>query len=61
MALNRKFSLSVKYCHIVWSDYRRGFGLDIGFIERFNTQLVITFHYIANKLVAHTLVSTVCY
>jgi hypothetical protein len=28
-------------------DYRRGFGLDIGFIDHFNTQLVITFNYSA--------------
>jgi hypothetical protein len=27
------------------SDSRRGFGLDIGFIDHFNTQLVITLHY----------------
>jgi hypothetical protein len=27
------------------SDYRRGFGLDIGFIDHFNTQLVITLNY----------------
>jgi ethanolamine utilization microcompartment shell protein EutS len=29
------------------SDYRRGFGLHIGFIDHFNTQLVITFNYSA--------------
>jgi hypothetical protein len=28
-------------------DFRRGFGLDIGFIDNFNTQLVITFNYSA--------------
>jgi hypothetical protein len=22
-----------KYCHVVWSDYRRGLGFDIGFIN----------------------------
>jgi hypothetical protein len=27
------------------SDSRRGFGLDIGFIDHFNTQFVITFNY----------------
>jgi hypothetical protein len=27
------------------SEYRRGFGMDIGFIDHFNTQLVITFNY----------------
>jgi hypothetical protein len=38
------------------SDYRRGFGLNIGFIEHFNTQLLITLNYgaIANF---HTLKS----
>jgi hypothetical protein len=29
------------------SDYRRGFGLDIQFIDYFNTQLVITLNYSA--------------
>jgi hypothetical protein len=29
----------------VCSDYRRGFGLDIGFINRFNTKLVIILNY----------------
>jgi hypothetical protein len=28
-------------------DSQRGFWLDIGFIDHFNTQLVITFNYIA--------------
>jgi hypothetical protein len=27
------------------SDSRRGFGLDIGFTDHFNTQLVITLNY----------------
>jgi hypothetical protein len=29
------------------SDSRRGFGLDIGFIDHFNTQLVIILNYSA--------------
>jgi hypothetical protein len=29
------------------SDYRWGFGLEIGFIDHFNTQLVATLNYIA--------------
>jgi hypothetical protein len=29
------------------SDSRRGFGLNIGFINHFNTQLVITLNYSA--------------
>jgi hypothetical protein len=28
-------------------DHRRGFGLDIGFIDHFNAQLVITLNYSA--------------
>jgi hypothetical protein len=41
----------VAYCHVVWSDSRRGFGLDIGFIDHFNIQLLITLNYstIANS------------
>jgi hypothetical protein len=31
----------------VWSDYKRGFGLEIGFIDQFTTQLVITLNYSA--------------
>jgi ethanolamine utilization microcompartment shell protein EutS len=34
------------------SDFRRGFGLNIGFIDHFNTQFVITFNY---KSTEHTL------
>jgi hypothetical protein len=30
------------------SDYRRGFGLDVGFIDHFNPQLVIQFNFSAN-------------
>jgi hypothetical protein len=44
------------------SDSRRGFGLDIGFIDHFNIQLVTPLHYSAianfhtlNKSLAHTL------
>jgi hypothetical protein len=36
------------------SDYRRDFGLDIEFIDHFNTQLVITLNYSAIANV-HTL------
>jgi hypothetical protein len=36
-----------QYCHVVRSGYRPGFGLDIGFIDHFNIQLVITFNYSA--------------
>jgi hypothetical protein len=31
------------YCHIVWSDYRRGFGLAIGFVD--HLQVVTTNNY----------------
>jgi hypothetical protein len=42
------------------SDYRRGFGLDIRFIDRFNTQLLITLNdsTIANF---HTLQITIAH
>jgi hypothetical protein len=32
-----------QYCHVVLSDYRRGFGLDIGFID--HLQAVTTDNY----------------
>jgi hypothetical protein len=34
-----------KYCHVLDWHYRRGFGLDIGFIDHFNTRLVTIFNY----------------
>jgi hypothetical protein len=42
------------YCHVYVCDSRRGFGLDIGFIDHFNTQLLMTLNHsaIANS---HTL------
>jgi ethanolamine utilization microcompartment shell protein EutS len=50
------------------SDSRRGFGMDIGFIDKFNTQLVITFNYSAIADLhtlqitrAHRLTFSVCY
>jgi hypothetical protein len=35
---------SVILSHI-WSDYSRGFGLEIGFMDHFNTRLVTTLNY----------------
>jgi hypothetical protein len=50
------------------SNSLRGFGLDTGFIDHFNTQLVITFIYSAitdlhalHITTAHRLVFSVCY
>jgi hypothetical protein len=50
------------------SDSRQGFGLDIGIVDHFNTQLIITLNYsvIADLhtlqiTVTHTLVFSVCY
>jgi hypothetical protein len=47
---------------------RRGFGLEIGFIDHFNTQLVTTLNYsviadlhILQIIRAHRLVFSVCY
>jgi hypothetical protein len=33
--------------HVYECDYRRGFGLDIGFTDHFNTQTIITLNYSA--------------
>jgi hypothetical protein len=35
------------YFHVLWSGYRRGFGLVTGFIDHFNTQLITTLNYSA--------------
>jgi hypothetical protein len=35
------------YRHVIWSDFRVGFGLDIVFIEHFNTWLVAISNYSA--------------
>jgi hypothetical protein len=43
----------LKYCQVVWSDYRRGVGLDLGLIDHFNTHLVSAFNY--NVIKCHTL------
>jgi hypothetical protein len=40
-------SLTIVHIFTRMSDYRRGFGSDIGFIDHFNTQLVITLNYSA--------------
>jgi hypothetical protein len=37
--------MSVKYCHVVWSDYRRGFGSNIGSIDHLYRQLGTTNNY----------------
>jgi hypothetical protein len=34
-------------CHVVWSDHRRGFGLDNGFIDHLYTRLGTTSNYSA--------------
>jgi hypothetical protein len=41
-------------CHVVWSDYRRGFGLDIEFIDHLYTKLETTSNYSATANL-HTL------
>jgi hypothetical protein len=58
----------VSYCYVLERDSRRGFGLDVGFIGHFNTQLVITLNYSAISnfytlqiTITHTLVFSVCY
>jgi hypothetical protein len=49
-ALHRHVNLSSEFSGYnvvtIESDCRRGFGLDIGFIDDFNTQHVITLNYI---------------
>jgi hypothetical protein len=36
-----------EYCHVVWSDYRRGFGLDIGFIDYLQVAIACNYNPIA--------------
>jgi hypothetical protein len=31
--LYHNINLMLRYCHVIWSNCRRGFGLDIGFID----------------------------
>jgi hypothetical protein len=38
---HRATGLRLRYCHVIKCDSLRGFGLDIGFIDHFNTQLLI--------------------
>jgi hypothetical protein len=47
---------------MTWSDSRRGFGLDIGFIGHFSTQLVIILNYsaIADLLILKVFSSPQC-
>jgi hypothetical protein len=47
------------YCHIVWSDSRRGFGSDIGFIDHFTTRFGTTSNYsaIANLHTLQTIIA----
>jgi hypothetical protein len=54
------FAISQQNIVMCMSDYRRGFGLEIRFIDHFNTQLVTTLNYsaIANL---HTLQITTAY
>jgi hypothetical protein len=37
----------LQYCHVNECDFRHHFGLDIGYIDHFNTQHVITLNYSA--------------
>jgi hypothetical protein len=56
------------YCYIVWSDYRRGFVLDIGFIDylqvvttnNYNTIAISTQYKITLSFPAHNVFSGSC-
>jgi hypothetical protein len=47
----------ILYCHVVWSNYRGGFGLDIGFIDHLYTRLgnynKLQFHYRSPQFTNH--------
>jgi hypothetical protein len=46
------------YSYTVWSDYRRGFRLDIGFIDHFYTLLWITSNYSATANLHNSQITT---
>jgi hypothetical protein len=44
----------IRHCHVVWSNYRRCFGLAIGFTDHLYTQQEITSNY-STLINVHTL------
>lgn len=50
LRLGQSSILMYIYCHVYVYDFRRGFGLDVGFVGYFNTHLVITLNYIATAI-----------
>jgi hypothetical protein len=50
--MRAKFRYSVHWsrtqnCHVYVCDYRRGFGLQVGFTDHFNTRIVTSLNYSA--------------
>jgi hypothetical protein len=46
------------YYHVVWSDYRRGFGLDIEFIDHLYTRLGTTSSYSTTSNLQNSQITT---
>jgi hypothetical protein len=47
LKISIKWLVTDIYIVTIMGDYRRGFGLEIGFIDHFNTRLVNTLNYSA--------------
>jgi hypothetical protein len=50
--------VKITYRHVVWGDYRRGFGLNIGFIDHLYTRLGTTSSYSATTDLYNSQITT---